>query len=55
MPNKKNKRTKTDTKKATADVGKTVASGSADAKKGVADLGKKEVHGKTEAKKGWKK
>ena len=55
MQNKKDKRTKVDAKKATTDVGKTVASGSADAKKGVADLGKKGAQGKADAKKGWKK
>jgi hypothetical protein len=55
MQNKKDKRTKAVATKATTDVGKTVASGSADAKKGVADLGKKGAPGKTDAKKGWKK
>ena len=55
MQNKKDKRTKADAKKATSDVGKTVASGIADAKKGVVDVGKKGAQGKTDAKKGWKK
>jgi hypothetical protein len=55
MQNKKDKRTKADSKKTTTDVGKTAASGSADAKKGVADVGKKGAHGKTDGKKGWKK
>lgn len=55
MQNKKDKRTKADAKKVTADEGKTAASGSADAKKGVADVGKKGAHGKTDGKKGWKK
>ena len=55
MQNKKDKRTKTDMKKAATDVGKTVASGSADAKKGVADVGKKGALGTTGGKKGWKK
>jgi hypothetical protein len=54
MQNKKDKRTKADSKKAATDVGKTAASGSADAKKGVADVGKG-AHGKTDGKKGWKK
>ena len=55
MQNKKDKRTKGFATKATSDVGKTVASGSADAKKGAADLGKKGAQGKADAKKGWKK
>jgi hypothetical protein len=55
VQNKKDKRTKADAKKATADVGKTAASGNADAKKGVANAGGKEAHGKTDGKKGWKK
>jgi hypothetical protein len=55
MQNKKDKRTKVDAKKATADVGKTASSGSADVKKGVADEGKKGAHGKADGKKGWKK
>ena len=55
MQNKRDKRTKADANKASADVGKTVASGSADAKKGVEDVGKKGAHGKTDGKKGWKK
>jgi hypothetical protein len=55
MQNKKDKRTKADAKKATSDVGKTIASASAVAKKGVADLGKKGANGKADAKKGWKK
>jgi hypothetical protein len=55
MQNEKDKRTKADAKKATSDVGKTVASGSTDAKKGVVELGKKGANGKADAKKGWKK
>ena len=55
MQNKKDKRTKGVATKATSDVGKTVASGSADAKKGVADLGKKGTPAKGDARKGWKK
>lgn len=55
MQNKKDKRTKADAKKATADVGKTAASGSADTKKGAADVGKKGGQGTTGGKKGWKK
>ena len=48
MQNKKDKRTKADTKTVAADAGKTAASGSADA-------GKKGAQGRTEGKKGWKK
>ena len=55
MQNKKDKRTKVDAKKATSDVGKTVASGSADAKKGAVDSGKKGAPAKGDARKGWKK
>ncbi|HPS91096.1 MAG TPA: hypothetical protein PKV33_02975 [Methanothrix sp.] len=55
MQNKKDKRTKDVVVKATSDVGKSVASGSADAKKGAANLGKKGTPGKGDARKGWKK
>lgn len=55
MQNKKDKRTKGVTVKATPDVKKTGASGNADAKKGAADSGKKGVPAKGDARKGWKK
>jgi len=55
MQNKKDKRTKGVAVKATSDVGKTVASGSADTKKGVVDSGKKGAPAKGDARKGWKK
>ena len=48
MQNKKDKRTKADTKTAAANVGKTATSGSTDA-------GKNGAQGRTEGKKGWKK
>jgi hypothetical protein len=55
MQNKKDKRTKGVAVKATSDVGKPVASGSADAKKGAVDSGKKGAPAKGDARKGWKK
>lgn len=55
MQNKKDKRKKDVAAKATSDVGKSIASGSADAKKGTANLGNKGTPGKGDARKGWKK